>query len=78
MRTTRTIYLQGVRRLLAMVMALLVGTVMVLGARADLAMAAPAPSWSVETIAPTYFVPGKTSAFANKTQAEKFGELPNR
>lgn len=74
MRTAMRIYLLGVRGLLAMIfIALLVGIVMVLGVRADLAVAAPAAGWSAETVAPTYFIPGKTSSFASPTQARPFG-----
>ena len=51
--------------LLPMALAVLVSAVMALCVRADSAGAAPAAArWSVEVIAPTYFIPGKTSAFA--------------
>ena len=45
-------------------LAAFVGTMMAFIVFAACSLAAPSSSWSAETTAPTYFIPGKTSAFA--------------
>ncbi len=55
----------SVERGLALALAAFAAAAMVLGILAAGATAAPSKgSWSAETVAPTYFIPGKSSAFA--------------